>query len=151
MASTLAGDAMRAGLVEVDGSASIQEAASRMAAGRVGSVLVTGGGGHVGILTERDVVAAASEGRPLFTAVSEVMSSPVVTVDAGETVWEAAEIMKRRGIHKLPVRDGGRIVGMLTATDLVGLCSLGSDSGMRRVCDQILTRMRQDGGAPRPA
>lgn len=149
MAHTLAGDVMRTRLAEVDASASVRDAASAMVAARAGSVLVSSGGRHVGILTEKDVVRAASEGRPPLAPASEAMSSPLITIGPGETVWEAAEKMVRRGIHKLPVAEGGRVVGIVTATDLVRLCSLGSDSGMRRICDQILTRMRPgDAGAP---
>jgi len=67
---------------------------------------------------------------------------PVVSPD--ETVWEAAEIMKTKGIHKLPVQDGNNVVGMITTTDLVKICSMGSDSQMRHICDQILVRMKND-------
>ena len=71
------------------------------------------------------------------------MSSPLIGIDLDETVWEAAELMKEKNIHKVPVLENDKIIGIVTATDLVKICSLGSDSEMRRICDQIITRMQQ--------
>ena len=144
MAHTFAKDVMKTDIIELDGSVSIQDAASKMTNAKVGSVIVTSEGKHVVILTEKDFISIAAEGRPLFTAISEVMSSPIISINSEETVWEAAELMKEKNIHKIPVQENDKIVGILTATDLVKICSLGSDSEMRRICDQILTRMQAD-------
>lgn len=130
-------------VISIDESMSIQEAAQKMVIANVGCVIVTRKENPVGIITERDFVTkVAAEGRPLFTEISEVMSMPLTVIDPDETVWEAAEIMKAKGIHKLPVQQGNKIVGIVTTTDLVKLCSLGSDSQMRNICDQILMRMK---------
>lgn len=144
MAHTLVKDVMKKEIVELDGSASIQDAALKMTQNKIGSVIVTNDGRHVGILTEKDFVSIASEGKPLFTAISQVMSSPIISINSEETIWEAAELMKKNSIHKMPVEENKEIVGMLTATDLVKICSLGSDSQMRRICDQILSRMQSE-------
>ena len=144
MAHTFAKDVMKKDIIELDESVSIQDAASKMIDAKIGSVIVTAEGKHVGILTEKDFISIAAEGRPLFTAISEVMSSPIISIDSEETVWEAAELMKEKNIHKIPVKENDKIVGILTATDLVKICSLGSDSEMRRICDQILTRMQSE-------
>ena len=72
------------------------------------------------------------------------MSSPLIEIDPNETVWEAAQIMKINNIHKLPVRKDNQIIGIITTTDLVKICSVGSDSEMRRICDQIITRMEKE-------
>ena len=71
------------------------------------------------------------------------MSSPLIAIGPDETVWEAAQIMKTKNIHKLPVKQDNQIIGIVTTTDLVKICSVGSDSEMRRICDQIITRMEQ--------
>ena len=144
MAHTFAKDVMKKDLIELDESVSIQDAASKMVNEKIGCVIVTSNSDHVGILTEKDFITIAAEGRPLFTAISEVMSSPIISIDSEETVWEAAELMKEKNIHKIPVQENNKIVGILTATDLVKICSLGSDSEMRRICDQILTRMQSE-------
>jgi len=143
LASTFVKDIMKKIVITIDESMSIQEAAQKMVIANVGCIIVTRKDKPVGIITERDFVTkVAAEGRPLFTEISELMSLPLVVIDPDETVWEAAEIMKAKGIHKLPVQEGNKIVGIVTTTDLVKLCSLGSDSQMRNICDQILMRIK---------
>ncbi len=143
MASTFVKDIMKKNVITIDGSMSIQEAAQMMTDANVGCVIVTRKDDPVGIITERDFVTRiAAEGRPLFTEVSEVMSLPLTVIDPDETVWDAAEIMRVKGIHKLPVQEGTKIVGIVTTTDLVKLCSYGSDSQMRNISDQILMRLK---------
>lgn len=73
---------------------------------------------------------------------SEVMSSPLITINQEDPVWDIADVMRRKNIHKLPVKDGDSLVGIVTATDLVKICSFGSDSNMRKICDQILLHMQ---------
>jgi len=132
---------MKKNVITIDDYMSIQEAAQMMTDANVGCVIVTAMDLPVGIITERDFVRVAAEGRPLFTEVCEVMSAPLIVVSPDDTVWDAAEIMRRKGIHKLPIQEGKEIVGIVTTTDFVKICSYGSDSQMRNVCDQILLRM----------
>ena len=143
MASTFVKDIMNRAVITIDGSMSVQEAAQMMTDANVGCVIVTKNDNPVGIITERDFVTKiAAEGRPLFTDVSEIMSLPLTTVSPNDTVWDAAEIMRGKGIHKLPVQEGNEIVGIVTTTDFVKICSYGSDSQMRHICDQILIRLQ---------
>jgi len=143
MASTFVKDIMKKNVITIDEADSIQDAAQMMTDANVGCVIVTRKNNPVGIITERDFVTkVAAEGRPLFTDISEVMSLPLTVIDPDETVWEAAENMRAKGIHKLPVQEGTKIVGIVTTTDLVEICSYGSDSQMRHICDQILMRMK---------
>ena len=131
-------------ILKADKSTSIQEAAQKISKGNVGCIIVTDKQKAVGILTERDFVTKiAAEGKPLFTEISEVMSSPLITISSEETIWEASEIMKEKLIHKLPVKDNGDIIGIVTTTDIVKISSIGSDSQMRKICDQILMRMNE--------
>lgn len=145
MASTFVKEIMKRDVITIDESTSIQDAAQMMTNSNVGCIIVTSKDNPVGIITERDFVTKiAAEGLPLFTEVSQVMSLPLTTISPDDTVWEAAEIMRGKGIHKLPVQDVNKIVGIVTTTDLVKICSLGSDSQMRHICDQILMRMKKD-------
>ena len=142
MGNTFANQIMSKNVLSLDKSTSLQEAAERMKKLNVGCVIVTEGNNPIGIITERDFVTKiAAEGRPLFTEIKEVMSSPLVTIDPEETIWEASELMKEKSIHKLPVKENDEIVGIITTTDIVKISSVGSDSEMRRICDQILLRM----------
>lgn len=143
MNSTFVNEVMNKNVLTLDKSVSLQETAEHMKKLSIGCVIVTENDNPVGIITERDFVTKiAAEGRPLFTEIKEVMSSPVITIDSEETIWEASELMKEKLIHKLPVTDNGNIVGIITTSDIVRISSVGSDSEMRRICDQILLRMK---------
>jgi len=143
MAHTFVKDVMISDLAALDVSTSIRDAAKLMDEKDVGCIIVTKNKLPIGILTERDFVKRISaKEKPLTSPIEEVMSSPIIDIDPNETVWEAAQIMKTKNIHKLPVKDGTQIIGIVTTTDLVKICSVGSDSEMRRICDQIITRMQ---------
>jgi signal-transduction protein with cAMP-binding, CBS, and nucleotidyltransferase domain len=143
--STFVNEIMSKNILTLDKSTSLQEAAEHMKKLNVGCVIVTDSNNPIGIITERDFVTKiAAEGRPLFTEIKEVMSSPLITIDPEETIWEASELMKEKLIHKLPVKKNDEIVGIITTTDIVKISSVGSDSEMRRICDQILLRMEKE-------
>lgn len=145
MNSTFVNEVMSKNMLTLDKSTSLQEAAEHMKKLNVGCVIVTEDNDPIGIITERDFVTKiAAEGRPLFTEIKEVMSSPLITIDPEETIWEASELMKEKLIHKLPVKENDKIVGIITTTDIVKISSVGSDSEMRRICDQILLRMENE-------
>ncbi len=145
MDSTFVNQIMTKKVLAVDKTMSIQDAAENMKKLKVGCAIVTKDNRPVGIVTERDFVTKiAAEGRPLFTEIGEVMSSPLITIDPEETVWEASEIMKTKSIHKLPVKENDEIIGIVTTSDIVKISSVGSDSQMRKICDQILLRMEKE-------
>ena len=145
MNSTFVKDVMNNDVLTLDKSASVQEAAEHMKKKSIGCVIITENGKPIGIITERDFVTKiAAEGRPLFTEIKEVMSSPLITIDSDETIWESSELMKEKLIHKLPVKENDEIVGIITTSDIVRISSVGSDSEMRRICDQILLRMKNE-------
>jgi len=143
MGYTFVKEVMKKDLVTIPSDNSVKQAATLMDEKNVGCVIVTENKKPVGILTERDFVKRiASKEKNLSTPIADVMSSPLISISAEETVWEAAESMKKNEIHKLAVKSGDEIVGIITATDLVKLCSVGSDSEMRKICDQILLRIK---------
>ncbi len=136
---------MRKSVISIDSSMTVKDAAIMMADANVGCVVITRGNAPIGILTERDFVKRiVSEEKDFSTPLADVMSFPLITVDSEDTVWEAAEIMKRNKIHKVPVEDQGKLVGIITASDIVKICSMGSDSEMRHIVDSILIRLQND-------
>ena len=142
MAHTFVKDIMRKNVISISQEMTIKDAAVMMDDSNVGCVIVTKKNTPIGILTERDFVKRVSaKEKPLSTHLSEVMSTPLITVSPDETIWEAAEIMKKNKIHKIPVQQDNKIIGILTSTDIVKICSLGSESSMREICDQILLRI----------
>ncbi len=87
---------------------------------RVGSVLVTDGDDLVGIFTERDVLTRVLDGGidPATTPVSEVMTSEVVTVGPQLTVEEAMAVVTQERCRHLPVMEGNKLLGLVSAGDL---------------------------------
>lgn len=100
---------------------SCRAAAERMRTHQVSALLVLRGD-EAGILTDRDIRnRLVAEGLDAEVAVERVATFPVRTVGADTPVFEALVEMLGRGIHHLPVTEAGRVVGMLSAGDLLRL------------------------------
>jgi len=107
-------------LLRSDPEATLEEAARRMAARRVGSTLVFEGQRLVGILTERDVLRAVAEGGVAGGRVRDWMTADPETIAPDEPAERAAAIMLHGGFRHLPVAEGAEVVGILSIRDLVG-------------------------------
>lgn len=85
----------------------------------IGSIAVINAEGKlVGILTERDIVRAVSEGR-LDAKVKEYMTAEVIGVKKETSEWEAAEVMLERGFRHLPVvDDNNKVIGIVSIRDI---------------------------------
>ena len=99
----------------------VLEAIRLMAEHHIGALLVMKGDELVGIVSERDYARKVIlKGRSSAdTPVSQIMSSPVVTVTMGNSVQECMQLMTARRIRHLPVVEGRRVVGMISIGDLV--------------------------------
>jgi CBS domain-containing protein len=105
-----------------DAAESLIEAASRMQFEEVGSLAVVEHGRLVGIITERDMSRALSDGvDPVETPVGRYMTGEPVTIAAETETAAAAATMIELGVRHLPVMDDGRLVGMVSARDLLSL------------------------------
>jgi len=56
---------------------------------------------------------------PMVIKAREIMSAPLITIESHVPLEEAARLMVRHGVKKLPVVDDGKLVGMITTSDLV--------------------------------
>jgi len=102
----------------VDAGISIAQAAQAMQAARVGSVLIASE--PPGIVTDRDLrgrVLAAGLGPD--AVVNQIMSRPLMTIDSDTPAFAALRLMLDENIHHLPVIEEGRIIGVVSATDLL--------------------------------
>jgi len=137
-------DVMKKNVISIDSSLSAKDAAIMMTDAKVGCLVVTKNNAPVGILTERDLVRrVVSTDKPSSTPISEIMSTPLFTAKPDYTLWELAQIMKTKSIHKIPVEKDNRLVGIITATDIVRLHSLASGSEICKITEQILKRIPQ--------
>lgn len=117
-------DYMDKTFMTIDVGASIREAAKMIAGGEHGYIIVTQAGKPTGMVASKDIVAkAVAEGKDLDkTRVSEVMKSPLVTVDPDEDLLKASEIMYKQGVRRLAVVKGGIIYGIITSGDIAQRC-----------------------------
>lgn len=113
------GDLIKRQPVSLEIPATIQRAAQCMSEHNVSSILLTEQDKLVGILTDRDLrrrcVARAMD---VTQPVTDIMSTDLISMRSDDLVLHALMTMTKSNINHLPVVDDGRIVGMLTATDL---------------------------------
>jgi len=110
-----------------------RDAVGRMQGARVRHLPVVDTKGElIGVVTDRDLRHHLFDARVLkeigtiavdtllkAVRVGDVMSSPVVSVGAGDELVEAARLMLEDKVGSLPVVDGGQVVGIITETDLL--------------------------------
>jgi len=98
---------------------SIAEAAIRMRDHRIGALLVEKEGQPVGIVTDTDVVRkAVAEEKELATMTVESIMTPLHSIHPTQTLPEAHDMMRFRGVRHLAVREAGNVVGILSLGDL---------------------------------
>ena len=101
---------------------SVREAARRMAAAKVGAIMITDDGKLAGIFTERDCLVRilASGLDPEKTSLSQVMTAKVITATPDIPLGHALHIMYEGGFRHVPIVEDGRPVGMVSARDALG-------------------------------
>lgn len=106
----------------IEGWESLREAAKQMHDGQFSCLPVVSGDDLLGIITERDVVEALAENRHLETAtVFDYMTEAPRTVHLDDDCSVAATQMLAMGCRHLPVMDRGRLIGIVSARDLLPL------------------------------
>jgi CBS domain-containing protein len=132
---------MTPAVISLDCSKTAREAAALMAEKEIGSVIVTKDGKPFGIVTHSDIARWAGLRQKLLDVKLEgSVSQPLITVGRGATVEEAAKVMIKNQIHKLPVVDGGRLLGIVTITDLAAFLSPSRRPGLALSVLQAITR-----------
>ncbi len=118
--SILVKDIMNKALISVNLTTTAFQIARMMKLEVIGAILVKENGTHVGIITDRDfAIKITANNLPLDTPVKEIMSSPIITINHNEPISSAAEMMNHQKVRKLAVSDNGKIIGIITSTDLV--------------------------------
>ena len=101
--------------------ATVFEALRMMANHNTGALMVVTKGKVEGILTERDIVRKVDllGKTSRETKVSEIMTSKVAYVEAGQPLTECMALMIDKGIRHLPVFDGSELMGLISIRDVV--------------------------------
>lgn len=103
----------------VSGDLSVREGARILRDLGISTLIIVEDGKPIGIVTDRDFVTKViAEGLPPDTKLKEIMSSPIIMIPYNEHLSDAAKIMSRRRIRKLPVVKGNEIVGILSENDI---------------------------------
>ncbi|MEX2588307.1 MAG: CBS domain-containing protein [Actinomycetota bacterium] len=115
------GQLVRRYLVTVGSQLSVRDASRKMALHGLGSLPVVDQLGRIeGIVTESDIVRAVADDRdPADTRVGLIMTRNPVTVEEDVTACQAALAMGASHSRYLPVARGAKLVGMISAGDLI--------------------------------
>lgn len=114
-------DIMRPDVVTIEPGESAALAARLLSRHNVGALPVCSSKGILqGILSDRDIIlrCVAAEERPEELTVGEIMTRCPCAVEPEDDVRQAARLMSRRQVRRLPVVERGRVVGMLSLGDL---------------------------------
>ena len=111
-------DFMTANVITIDVKETVLYAAKLMYQQDVGDLVVMDGVVAKGIVTERDLVRRViAQKKTLETKVSEIMSSPLITIDLEASLRDAARKMVKYRIRRLPVTKKDVLVGIIAASD----------------------------------
>jgi CBS domain-containing protein len=116
------GDVMRRDPTMIGIDANVAEAAKAMCHDEVGSVIIVKNEKPIGIVTEEDIncKVVAKDLKPSSVQVDEIMSTPLITVSADKTVGDAAHMMVKHKVRRLPVIDTShKVIGIVTVRDLL--------------------------------
>jgi CBS domain-containing protein len=136
-------DVMTSDVVTVSPEMTVKQAATLLSERNIGGVPVVDGDTVVGVLSETDILykergPSSSEGlverllggdtraeaaKVAAVTVGDAMTSPAVTIEHWESIPAAAGTMLARGVNRLPVLKDGRLVGIVTRHDLIGVFS----------------------------
>jgi CBS domain-containing protein len=113
-------EAMTSNPTAITPDTTVQEAARLMKTEDVGALPIVEDGRLTSVITDRDLaIRGVAEGLETGTPVRELASKNVVTIDAQQSLEEAARLMAERQVRRLPVvEEDGRLVGMLAQADV---------------------------------
>ncbi|MBT0654107.1 CBS domain-containing protein [Geomobilimonas luticola] len=117
------------------------EAVTIMASSRISCLVVAARKRPLGIFTERDLVRVANRRVRIGSQpIGDLMTSPVVTIHGNLNVYEAYNLMLSNKIrHHVVVDHGGRLLGVMSQSDLINILGLEYFMEMRKV-EQVMTR-----------
>jgi len=112
-------DVMNRNVIVAKPHTTLREAAKVMSDLNIGSLVVMENEKIVGIVTSTDALRAVAEGAdPDRTTLADIMSKDVITIEEDRDVEEAVELMVKNKIKRLPVVREGKLVGIITVSDI---------------------------------
>ena len=130
-------DVMKRDIVVVAPDDSLKDAVDIMASRNIGCVVVVDKNRPLGIITERDLVRKVLSKNiyPSEAKVKDVMTTRLISLDSGKTIHDAVDVLEKNNIKKLPVIEYGKLIGIVTMTDLL--------KSLRRTEDEKSEKLRE--------
>ncbi|MDG6929235.1 MAG: CBS domain-containing protein [Nitrososphaerota archaeon] len=109
----------------MDAKKTVVEAARLMNSNDVPCILVSVDDGIAGIVTERDIVRkiVAESFQAKDVLLENIMTRPLITISPQASIEEASRAMVTYGVRRLPVITEGKLVGIVTATEIAATCA----------------------------
>ena len=127
-------DVMTKSVISVDATITVKKKKKMMEDAKVGAVIVMENNTPVGIVTDRDfAVKIVAHAYQITTPVKQIMSSPLIATSPEETVMMAADLMYTRDIRK--------VVGMITATDLVNQLAISTEDDIQKMYHESVIKV----------
>ncbi|HEX55118.1 MAG: inosine-5-monophosphate dehydrogenase [Candidatus Altiarchaeales archaeon] len=113
-------DFMVRDVITIEEDATMYEAVSKMLGHGIHGLIVTDNGKLKGIVASYDILLAMERGKSARNIkVRDVMTTDIVTIGPDDTVLTAVTKMLENDIRRLPVVEDGKLVGIITTTDLI--------------------------------
>jgi CBS domain-containing protein len=114
-------EVMNKAVIVMDINSDIPAIAREMVSRDAGSVIITENGKAMGIVTERDFARGivTEDRRPSEVKASELLSTPLITIEPERSISEASEIMLKARIKRLPVLKDRTVIGVISNTDIL--------------------------------
>lgn len=113
-------EAMVTDVITISPDSTIVDAAKKMIGKDLGGLVIMKGGVPIGMITEHDFLnVVASKPNPTDVKVKDIMSSPLITIGPNSSIMDAARLMSESKIRKIPVKDKDKLVGIITAEDII--------------------------------
>jgi CBS domain-containing protein len=137
-------DVMVKEVIAVEADAKVRDAVELMNKNEIGCLIVQKRGKPVGMITERDILKkiVCQSKNPEEVRVSEIMSRPLVVGKVDMDLEEAARLMLKRNIKKLPIVNGGKLAGLITLTDVVRV------DHVEHLLIKVIKQLRKNGWIP---
>ena len=133
-------------MVALNANTPVLEAARAIENNNIGGVVVQNKGRVVGLVTDRDLtVRVVGQGLDSKTTpLSDVMTSPVLTLSPADSQRDAIRLMQERKIRRVPLVEGERLVGMVTLDDLL----LDEAAPLEELATVVVGQLGEGGPAP---
>lgn len=127
----------------VEDSAPVSAVVKQLAAHHIGAVVVTNSAGQmVGMVSERDVIREMAAGNSAMgKTAAEIMTRTLCKCSPHDTEGEMMERMAKAGVRHLPVEQAGKLIGLVSARDILNLRIEKLDALMKEIRDEAAKQL----------